>query len=346
MGMKMIIDDFKVDSESIFFVNLKSHLVLNFFIELLKEVPFEEVIFRTEEVNKTRQFVEASLGQRTGLQVVKSIRSSSDALILKANFIYDKKKLIRLIKKGGTDFSSAVLWEIKNKSDMKNAEDTIERIEKYPIARYINLQLGKRLANFFAKIGFSPNQLTFISLVIGILAGFCFASNVYVFLLLGVVFVQLHCTLDFADGHLARLKGLSSGYGAFLDGIVNKIVESLCYVGVTYGLIVKYNNKLFFIIGLFVILGHFMIEYVNFLKTQYLANDSESFYQIDNRKSAFKIFKKIYWFLEQWDVRLYIISIFAVLNKLEIAIIYFVLDFNSRWIFNVVKIILGKRKNP
>jgi phosphatidylglycerophosphate synthase len=346
MGMKMIIDDFKVDSESCFFVKLKSQLVLNFFIELLKEVPFKEVIFRTEEVDKTRQFVEANLGQGAGLQVVKSIRSYADALVLKANLIYHKKKLIRLIKKGGTDFSSAVLWEIKNKSDLKNAEDTMERIEKYPIARYINLQLGKRLANFFARLGFSPNQLTLISLIIGIVASFCLASNVYVFLVLGAVFIQLHCTLDFADGHLARLKGLSSGYGAFWDGVVNKIVESLCYIGVTYGLIVKYNNKLFFIVGLFVILGRFMIEYVNFVKNQYLADDSEPSYQIDNRKSAFKIFKKIYWFLEQWDVRLYIISIFAILNKLEIAIIYFVLDFNSRWIFNVVKIILGKRKNP
>ena len=343
--MKLIIEDFKIDSESCFFVSIKSQSVLHWFIEFLKEVPFEEVIFRTEEVNKTRKFVEANLDPRSGIQVVKSKRSSSGASVLKANLIYDKKKLIRLIKKGGSDFSSAVLWKIENKSDLKNAEDTIERIEKYPIARYINLQLGKKLANFFAKVGFSPNQLTFISLVVGILAGFCLGSNVYVFLLLGAILVQLHCTLDFADGHLARLKGLSSGYGAFLDGIVNKIVESFCYLGATYGLILKYNNKLFFIIGLFVILGRFMIEYVNFLKTQYLANRSESFYHVDDRKSVFKILKKIYWFLEQWDVRLYVISLFAVLNKLEIAIIYFVLDFNSRWIFNVGKLILGKREN-
>jgi len=335
----LIIDDYKMDSESCFFINIKSQLVLNWFIELLKEVPFKEVILCTEEVNRTRQFVEASLGKRSDIQVVKSIRPSSDTLVLKANYIYDRRRLIRLIKKGGPDFSSAVLWKIKNKSDIKNAEETLDRIENYPIARYINLRLGKRLANFFAKIGFSPNQLTFISLVAGILAGFCFASSVYVFLLLGAIFVQLHCTLDFADGHLARLKGISSGYGAFLDGIANKIVESICYVGITYGLIIKYNNKLFFITGLVVILGYFMIEYVNFLKKKYLESDSNSIYQIGDKKLPFKILKKIYWFFEQWDVRLYIISVFAVLNKLEIAIIYFALDFNTRWIFNVVKIL-------
>lgn len=232
----------------------------------------------------------------------------------------------------------------KDRSDVRNSEALRDRMRRYPVAKYINLNLGVKLAGLLVNTPFQPNQLTFISLVTGIIACFCFAFGDYYFLILGALLIQLHCTLDFADGHLARLKNISSRFGAFLDGIVNKIVEGFCYVGISYGLFLKYNDKFFFIAGLLVVLGHFMIEYVNFLKKQYLESDFNSVYQIVDKKLPFRILKKIYWFLEQWDVRLYIISLFAVLNKLEIAIIYFAIDFNARWIFNTVKIIVKKIK--
>ena len=47
--------------------------------------------------------------------------------------------------------------------------------------------------------------------------------------------------------------------------------------------------------------------------------------------------------LEQWDVRLYIISVCALLNRLDIAVIYFAVDFNVRWLFNVTKVMVRKR---
>lgn len=342
MNNKLVIYDYKLDSESCFFININSQPRLNWFIELLEKIPFKKVVLCTEEIDRTRQFIEEKLGQRANIQIVSSISVSPDTLVLKANYVYDKGKLIKLIKNGVADFSPAILWKIKDKHDIRDAEAVLKRIEMYPIGRHINLKLAKRLANSLASTSFQPNQLTFISLIVGIFACIGFASNNYVLLVTGALLLQLHCTLDFADGHLARLKGISSKLGAFLDGIVNKIVESLCYAGVSYGLFLKYNEEVFLIIGLLVILGHFMIGYVNFLKNRFLESDLSAAYQIGNKKLPFKILKKIYWFLEQWDVCLYIISLFAILNKLEIAIIYFVLDFNARWIFNVIKIILRR----
>ena len=220
-------------------MSIKSQLVLNWFIELIKEIPFKEVILCTTETNKARRFIKARFGQKPDIQIVGSITPSSDALVLKANYVYDKRKLIKLIKKRVTDLSSVVLWEIKDKRDIKHAEDALDRIEKYPIARCINLPLARIAAGYFVKTEIKPNQLTFISLVFGVLAAFCFAYNDYGFLLLGVILIQLHCTLDFADGHLARLKGMVTQFGAFLDGIVNKIVEGCCYAGISYGLFIK-----------------------------------------------------------------------------------------------------------
>ena len=339
MKTKLIIYDYKIDSESCFFMSIKSQLALNRFIGLIKEIPFKEVILCTEEIGRARQLIEAELGQRPDIQIVRSVSSPSTALVLKANCVYDKKKLLKLIKKGIPVLSSAVLWEIRDKKDIKNAEATLDRIENYPLAKYINLPLARIITGSLLKTRVKPNHLTFVSLIAGILAAFCFIFKDYTFLILGTLLIQLHCTLDFADGHLARLKNMSSGVGAFLDGIVNQVVESFCYAGISYGLFVKYNDKFFFIVGILVILGHFMIGYVNFLKKKYLKSTFNSTYQIGNKKWLFRMLKEIYRFFEQWDVRLYIISFFAILNRLEVAIIYFAIDFNARWIFNVVKII-------
>lgn len=344
--MKLIISDYKINSESCFFISIKSQLILNWYIELLQEINFKEAIFCTEKVDLVKQFIEKRLGYCPRIQVVRSIPpATSKTLMLKADYIYDKRKLIKLIKREITDFSSAILWKIKNRSDIKNTEMLLDRIENFPVAKYINLKIGKRLADFLVNTRCRPNQLTFAGLVIGMLACFCFAIGAYAFSIVGVFLLQLYCTLDFADGHLARLKNMNSQIGAFWDGIVNRIVEPFCYAGISYGLFIKYNNKAFFLLALLVILGHSIIEYMNFLKRQYLKSTFIPAYQIDNKKLPFKILKRIHWFVEQWDVRFYIISFFAILDKLEIALIYFAIDFNIRWIFNLVKIIARYPKN-
>ena len=342
--LKLIIYDDKLDSESCFFTNIKSQIVLNWFIELIKEIPFKEFIFCTDQIDRARQFIEARLRQRPNIQIVNSIKSSPNAIVLKANYIYDKRKLIKLIKKGNTNLSAAILWQIRGKNDIKYAEETLERIKMFPVARQINLKLGKKLANFLVKSNITPNQVTFVSLIAGLLACFCFASGIYALAVVGAFLLQLHCTLDFSDGHLARLKDAWSRSGAFLDGITNMIVEALCYVGISYGLFLKHNNKFFLVTGLSVIFGHFMIEHVNFLKMKYLKTGSIDIWKIGNKELPFKILKKIYWFLEAWDVRLYIISLFAILNRLEFPMIYFVIDFNARWIFNTIKVIVKQNK--
>jgi phosphatidylglycerophosphate synthase len=159
---------------------------------------------------------------------------------------------------------------------------------------------------------------------------------------LGAFLLQFHCTLDFTDGHLARLKDKVSKTGALWDGIVNKTVELCCYAGISYGVFLKYNSGFFVVIGMLAMFGYFMIDYFNFLKAKYL-QEGMACYSSRPLKPHLKAIKKAYWFMEQWDVRLLIIGIFAVLNKLEFALAYFALDFNFRWLFNVTREMLFRK---
>ena len=249
------------------------------------------------------------------------------------------------MKKGASDLSSAILWQIENREDLRHAEATIERIRTYTIARFINLKIAKKLAFSLSKTNLHPDHITLLSLVAGLLASLCFASGIYIFFVAGAFLLQLHCTLDFADGYLARLKNKVSNFGALWDGVVNKIVELFCSLGISVTLFQKHNSAFFLIVGLLVILGHFMISYLNLMKSKYLEGGLKSGYQVVDRSWWFRIVKNTYGFLEHWDTRLYIISLFAIMNKLEIALIYFAIDFNVRWIFNTVKIVLQGFKN-
>lgn len=339
-GMKLIIYDHKIDSESVFFIKVGSKYILDRLIDLLDKISFEEVIFCSEKVAQVGQYIEErGLTERANIQVVNSMGKGPDDFVLRANYIYDEKTLIKLIKKGRATLSSAILWKIENKSDIQKAEQLLIRADWNPIGRYINVKLGKTLAKFLAKTSLQPNQITFLSLIIGLGAGFCLSSANYKFLILGAFLAQVHFILDVADGQLARLKNGISEFGGWLDGIVGKISENSWYIGITYGVFSKYNSTYFLIIGLLVVFGDFMILYNNSLKKTFFKANVSPDYGGGTQKWVIKngILKRIYWFFEQGDVKLYLITIFAILNRLEIALVYLAFDFNIRWIYKVIK---------
>jgi len=91
----------------------------------------------------------------------------------------------------------------------------------------------------FSKIGLTPNQWTVISLLPAILG---FVALVYNELLLSVGLFILSGLLDVVDGAVARVTGAVSNLGAFLDGIIDRYVELLMYMGV----FVYLSNNLFY----------------------------------------------------------------------------------------------------
>lgn len=70
----------------------------------------------------------------------------------------------------------------------------------------------------------SPNTWTTISLLLGFVA---FATVVMGHINLAVLLFVVSGMCDFIDGRVARYKGLSSKFGAFWDGTVDRFVDAL-----------------------------------------------------------------------------------------------------------------------
>ncbi len=98
------------------------------------------------------------------------------------------------------------------------------------------------LVKIFQPTPITPNQITLISLVLGLIAGFCFWQGTAGWVLTGAIFLFWTNVFDCADGMLARVRGTSSVIGYILDGMVDYITHIVVFVSILHGLTVVTGN--------------------------------------------------------------------------------------------------------
>lgn len=98
------------------------------------------------------------------------------------------------------------------------------------------------IGSFFAKSGISPNFWTLVSLLFAVASGLTYMSPLlaagigwYYPSLAGSIMLLISGFFDIVDGNVARTLKQSSKKGAFLDSILDKISESLIFIGIAVG---------------------------------------------------------------------------------------------------------------
>ncbi len=94
---------------------------------------------------------------------------------------------------------------------------------------------SKYLARWAARRRLTPNQITTLSLVIGILAAAAFAHGSRAGMVAGAVLLQVAFTADCVDGQLARYTRTFSKLGAWLDSVFDRTKEYAVFVGLAIG---------------------------------------------------------------------------------------------------------------
>ena len=101
--------------------------------------------------------------------------------------------------------------------------------------RYVNRRLSKPLSRLFMKLGFSPNAITFLSMVIGLMGAACFAMGSYRWGLMGALLFQFAVIIDCCDGEVARLTFAESRLGQKFDLLSDNIVHMAVFAGIAWG---------------------------------------------------------------------------------------------------------------
>lgn len=98
------------------------------------------------------------------------------------------------------------------------------------VSRYVNRKASEPMARLLAKTKITPNQMSWAAFGIAFLSfvSFLLGQNIIAGLL-----VQLSSIVDGIDGSLARLKGMTSVFGGFLDSVLDRYADILIILGLT-----------------------------------------------------------------------------------------------------------------
>lgn len=106
----------------------------------------------------------------------------------------------------------------------------------------------------------TPDQVSFVSLVIGVAVGPVFATGARAGLIVGAVLFYLSFMFDCVDGKLARATGISSPKGELLDRIGDGARRASAGIGLTYFLWRTTDNGDWLWAAAFAILAAYFME--------------------------------------------------------------------------------------
>lgn len=101
-----------------------------------------------------------------------------------------------------------------------------------PVNRYFHIPVSAKIVEVLARTPVTPNQVTYVSVLLGIASGYFFSKGSPSGMILGGLCLELSLILDCVDGQLARATGQSSEWGRLLDGIGGYIA----YLAVVWGI--------------------------------------------------------------------------------------------------------------
>jgi len=123
--------------------------------------------------------------------------------------------------------------------------------------------LLRPVAEAIARTGVSPNTLTFIGLVVGLVAAIFFARGEQQLAGLTLLVAGF---FDIIDGAVARVLRRETAFGGVLDSVVDRYVDFLIFAGIIYAFLSFRLGEVGIIPGwawgVLAITGSFMVSYI------------------------------------------------------------------------------------
>ncbi|MBA7625779.1 Bifunctional IPC transferase and DIPP synthase [subsurface metagenome] len=126
------------------------------------------------------------------------------------------------------------------------------------ISKYANRRVSEPAARLLAKTKITPNQVSWAAFGVALLSfiSFIFGQNI-----IGGLLAQLSSIVDGIDGGLARLKGMTSTFGGFLDAVLDRYADILIVLGLTWWSLYNESYPGVWLVGFLAIAGTACISY-------------------------------------------------------------------------------------
>lgn len=192
-------------------------------------------------------------------------------------------------------------------SDLKIYQKPQDSIFSMLFTRHLSRVLTFFLLRLFPKI--TPNQVSCLSFLLAIIACILFLFTNYWWRVGGVILLQISFALDCSDGEIARLKNMSSKFGAWFDSVTDRFKEIFMFAALTYAWYIRHPSLEVILIGAGAIISWLLVGYLREAKkSSWPTTQTAEFY----------ITKTIY--IGTVDVTIYLVSL-AILLKLELYLL-------------------------
>ena len=141
---------------------------------------------------------------------------------------------------------------------IKEAQPASETVFSVLIHRHISPYFSL----IFLSLRVTPNMVSTLSLVFGLVAAVFFAVGSYRALIIGAVLIQLALLFDHCDGEVARVAKQGSRFGAWYDGVIDRIREYTSFLGIGLGVYLITKNPLALILSAAAIGNLLLIGYI------------------------------------------------------------------------------------
>ena len=123
------------------------------------------------------------------------------------------------------------------------------------IDRYVIRKISGFITGFLVRTPVTPNQVTVISLILGLIAAVIFSFGGHTHTITAGLIFFLCIVFDQCDGEVARIKNMETEFGRSFDIIVDSIVSAAIVAGITFALYKASGSGFHIIIGLLAITG-------------------------------------------------------------------------------------------
>jgi phosphatidylglycerophosphate synthase len=113
-----------------------------------------------------------------------------------------------------------------------------------PVNLWVHRPLAYAFVALIYRTSITPNQITFLALTVGLVAGVLFLVGSKTAMLVGGICLWSSAILDGADGILARAKRMFSDVGRAIDGVADAVVGVLTVLPAFYHLWVTQHSTL------------------------------------------------------------------------------------------------------
>ena len=138
--------------------------------------------------------------------------------------------------RGGTpDGRDAVLADLAGLDEARVLLERANRPDDGFYSTFVLRRVSKPVTALALRLRLKPNQISLLSLFVGLGAAVCFAQGSWPWLLSGAVLLQLSLVIDCVDGEVARFTRAFSDLGAWIDAASDRVKEYAAYAGLAVG---------------------------------------------------------------------------------------------------------------